>query len=169
MNPLPMDETMQTQPIASTSAALELAPPPVTMPEVLPSPLMPGVPTADLPLRGTVPSTFAAALYLASLGPTPVQAVTPPPYVIPSSAVNGHAATGLVGGARISVITDDEDAKATADIKGGRVTPGPVLGDVKFVREEDVKNMTVSELKKRGLGRGPTGEFNRSRDARTHG
>lgn len=104
------------------------------------------------PAPPTVPRTFLAALELASLGPKATAFVEPPPYVpTPTSTV----ATGVVRKEAGTRIVPDEEMKVGGSSMGAGANGA---GGKKWMREEEVKKLGVAELKKMGLGRGPTGE-----------
>ncbi|KAL8280223.1 hypothetical protein RQP46_007337 [Phenoliferia psychrophenolica] len=97
-------------------------------------------------------SAFAAAQALAAASPAAVPYVDPPAYEEPSPPAGIPPPTGKVGDGRVRVMTDDELAKCTpAEIKEFKKKGVAVLN------EDAVRSMSVAELRKKGLGRVPTG------------
>lgn len=151
-----MDDPL-TQAPASAHPLLSQSTP--TQPTPLPIP-------ASLPLSAaiqagsTVPTSFASAQFLRSQhtdGP-PLNAV--PEYVAPSQV--GVPPTGVVSDGRYRVLEDGEELGPADKATTGKGTSAGGIKrkvPVKVVRESEVRQFSVSELKKRGLGRTPSGEY----------
>lgn len=137
--------TSASHPVPELPADFAAQPPPHTLlSDPAPAPPLP----AAVP---TIPSSFAAALHLGTLSQT-LKHTESDAYVVPPPAAGVPTATGVVRSASMKVFTDEEWGKQRPeDIRD--------LKKIKFMREEEVRKMSVGELKKAGFGRGKTGEF----------
>lgn len=143
--PSQSQSTSASHPVPQLPADFANQPPPHTLlADPAPAPALP----AAVP---TIPSSFAAALHLGTLNPS-LAHKEPTPYTVPDPTANVPTATGVVRSASMKVFTDDEWGKQRPeDIRD--------LKKIKFMREDEVKKMSVGELKKAGFGRGKTGEL----------
>ena len=95
-------------------------------------------------------SAFAAAQELVARSSSTVTYEEAPPYVPPRPLEGSTPPTGKLGDGRWTILGDGQ---TTLDPKA------KVVGRV--YKSEDIAKLSVSELKKRGLGRVPSGELPR--------
>lgn len=106
-----------------------------------------------LPASAVAPSSaFAAAQALAAGSANAVPYVEPPPYAEPPPGKDIPQPTGRVNDGRVRILTDEEIGKSNPAEMKELKRKGPAI-----LTEDKIKSMSVAELRRKGLGRVPSG------------